>query len=298
MRYGYFDECAREYVIEQPDTPESWINSLGTDEFCSIVSNNASGYSFYKSAMFGRMTRFRFNSVPMDRPGRYLYMRDEADGRFWSASWQPVGLSLDSYKCVCRHGLGYSKFSAEYKGICSELCVFVPIDRPHEVWDVTITNTSDAERKLSLFTYTEWCFWHMQQDLSNFQYILYTCRMGYLDGVIDYSIVLWPKREPKGFAASTLPVVTYDTDREAFIGPYRHEGSPIAVERGQCSNSIAIGGNPFASLHNRVALAPGATVHVTYVVRAGDAKRLTDCASGKYSDPRAVMIGEGVLQGA
>jgi N,N'-diacetylchitobiose phosphorylase len=288
MRYGYFDEPAREYVIERPNTPESWINYLGTDEFCSIVSNNASGYSFYRSAMSGRMTRFRFNSVPMDRPGRYLYIRDEADGRFWSASWQPVGLSLDSYKSVCRHGLGYSRFIAEYRGIRSELCIFVPIDRPHEVWDVTIANTSDAERKLSLFTYTEWCFWHMQQDLTNFQYILYTCRMGYHDGVIDYSIRLWPKQEPKAFAASTLPVLSYDTDREAFIGPYRDEGSPLAVERGECSNSIAMGGNPCASLHNRVVLAPGATARVTYVAGAGDAKTDGVRYRDEYSDPRDV----------
>ena len=288
MRYGYFDESAREYVVERPDTPAPWINYLGTDEFCSLISNNAGGYSFYKSPKSGRMTRFRFNSIPMDRPGRYVYIRDDNDGDYWSASWQPVGKDLSKYACVCRHGLGYSRFTASYGGIESDLTIFVPVDKPHEIWDLTVTNTSHEERKLSLFTYTEWCFWNMQQDLTDFQYILYTCRMDFVEEIVDYTLRLWPVREPKAFALSTLPVVDFDTDRDVFIGPYRHEGCPIAVEKGACSNSIAIGGAPCASLHNKLALAPGQKARVIYVVGIGDAR--TDGLRYKevYSDPSNV----------
>ena len=179
MRYGYFDDQKREYIITNPMTPMSWVNYLGTAEYCGIISNNASGYAFYQSPKTGRVLRFRFNSIPMDRPGRYIYIRDNDDGDYWSASWQPVGKPLEEYKNVCRHGLGYTVFTSEYKGITSNYRVFVPIDKPIEFWEVELTNNSDRERELSLFTYAEWCFWHMDQDLSNFQYILYTCRMGY-----------------------------------------------------------------------------------------------------------------------
>lgn len=285
MRYGYFDENAREYVIERPDTPAPWINYLGTDEFCSLISNNAGGYSFYRSPKSGRLTRFRFNSIPMDRPGRYVYIRDDLDDTYWSATWQPVGKSLRDYTCVCRHGLGYSRFSAEYKAIRSDFRVFVPVDKPHEIWDLTLTNCSEGERTLSLFTYTEWCFWDMQQDLTNFQYILYTCKMGFHEGVVDYTLSLWPPNEPKAFAFLTLPVVGFDTDREVFIGPHRHEGCPVAVEKGACFNSLAVGGVPCASFHSRVTLAPGEQIRAAVVVGVGDAQTEGLRYKEAYSDP-------------
>ncbi|HEY8391989.1 MAG TPA: glycosyl transferase [Capillibacterium sp.] len=272
MRYGYFDDEKREYVIFNPMTPMSWVNYLGTAEYCGIISNNAAGYAFYRSAKSGRLLRFRFNSIPMDRPGRYVYIRDNADGDYWSASWQPVGKPLSEYKSVCRHGLGYTVFNSEYKGISSNFRVFVPIDRPIEFWEVELINNSREERDLSLFTYAEWCFWLMDQDLSNFQYILYTCRMGYLEeGIIDYSIRLWPNRRPKGFMASILPVKSFDTDREVFIGLYRHESNPEAVEKGICANSIAIGGNPCAALQNRFTLKPGEKKYALFILGIGDA---------------------------
>jgi len=272
VRYGYFDDEKREYVIFNPMTPMSWVNYLGTAEYCGIISNNAAGYAFYRSAKSGRLLRFRFNSIPMDRPGRYVYIRDNADGDYWSASWQPVGKPLSEYKSVCRHGLGYTVFNSEYKGISSNFRVFVPIDRPIEFWEVELINNSREERDLSLFTYAEWCFWLMDQDLSNFQYILYTCRMGYLEeGIIDYSIRLWPNRRPKGFMASILPVKSFDTDREVFIGLYRHESNPEAVEKGICANSIAIGGNPCAALQNRFTLKPGEKKYALFILGIGDA---------------------------
>ena len=272
VRYGYFDDEKREYIFLNPVTPMSWVNYLGTADYCGIISNNAAGYAFYKSAKLGRHLRLRFNSIPMDRPGRYVYIRDNADGDYWSASWQPVGKPLSEYKNVCRHGLGYTVFESEYKGITTNYRVFVPVDRPIELWEVEVTNTSDKERDLSLFTYAEWCFWHMDQDLSNFQYILYTCRMGYVEeGIIDYSIRLWPNRRPQAFMASVLPVVSFDTDRETFIGLYRHEGNPEAVEKGICNNTLAQGGNPCAALQNRITLKPGEKKYALFILGIGDA---------------------------
>ena len=284
MRYGHFNDQNREYVIENPNTPMSWVNYLGTSEYCGIISNNAAGYGFYKSAKSARLLRFRFNSLPMDRPGRYIYIRDNADGDYWSASWQPVGKPLDQYKTTCSHGMGYTRFESEYKGIKSNYRVFVPIDKPIEIWELEVENTSNTERDLSLFTYAEWCFWDMNQDLTNFQYILYTCRMDYENDIVDYSIRLWPITEPKGFLASTLPVESFDTDREEFIGRYRHEGTPIAVERGKCSDSIAVGGNPCASVQNRITLKPGEKKYVVYVVGIGDAKSFGVECKKLYSD--------------
>ncbi|NLW55023.1 MAG: glycosyl transferase [Firmicutes bacterium] len=288
MRYGYFDDASREYVIENPATPMSWVNYLGTAEYCGIISNNAAGYAFYQSAKTGRLLRFRFNSIPMDRPGRYIYLRDNEDGDYWSASWQPVGKPLTEYKSLCRHGLGYTVFTSEYRGISTHYRVFVPVDRPVEFWEVEITNHSDQVRDLSLFAYAEWCFWHMDQDLTNFQYILYTCRLGYEDGIIDYSIRLWPNQRPQGFMASILPVESFDTDRDEFIGRYRHEGNPYAVERGQCANSIAIGGNPCGALQNRLTLAPGEQRYALFIVGIGAAgKEGAECKK-IYSDRRRV----------
>ncbi|MFW5996017.1 MAG: GH36-type glycosyl hydrolase domain-containing protein [Halanaerobiaceae bacterium] len=272
MQYGFFDNEKKEYVITSPDTPMPWINYLGTEDYASLISNNAGGYAFYRSASSRRMLRFRFNSIPRDRPGRYLYIRDNEDGDYWSASWQPVGKDLDEYRNECRHGLGYTRFISEYRGIKSNYRVFVPVDKPIEFWEMELENKSNRRRELSVFSYAEWCFWYMEQDLKNFQYILYTCRMDYEDNIIDYSIRLWPVEEPKAFMASVLPVESFDTDREEFIGGFNSESSPLAVERGKCSNSIAVGGNPCGALQNKVVLEPGEKKWVTFIVGIGDAK--------------------------
>jgi N,N'-diacetylchitobiose phosphorylase len=288
MRYGYFDDAAREYVIENPNTPMSWVNYLGTAEYCGIISNNAAGYAFHKSNKTNRLLRMRFNSVPMDRPGRYVYIRDDADGDYWSASWQPVGKPLDQYHTECRHGLGYTRFTSTYKGIRSNYRVFVPVDQPVEIWELEVENTGDRPRELSLFAYAEWCFWDITQDLTNFQYILYTCRMAYENDIVDYSIALWPWSEPKGFLASTLPVASFDTDRDYFIGRYRHEGNPVALELGECSRSIAVGGTPCGAVQNKITLKPGEKRRACYVVGVGDAKTVGQEVKRAYSDPAKV----------
>lgn len=288
MRYGSFDDARREYVIDNPDTPMSWVNYLGTSGYCGIISNNAAGYAFKDSAKSGRFLRFRFNSVPTDRPGRYVYIRDDASGDFWSATWQPVGKPLDDYKSVCRHGLGYSIFESEYDQIKSSMRVFVPVDQHYEIWEVEVTNTGDRPRDLSLFAYAEFCFWDMMQDLTNFQYILYTCRMDYANDVVDYSTLLWPSRDPKGFLASTQPVLSFDTDRDEFIGRYRDESRPQAVQCGGCSGSIALGGTPCGAVQNKVTLEPGATYRVCYICGIGDAKSVGQECRTRFRDPSEV----------
>ena len=153
MKYGYFDNENREYVVTKPDTPMSWINYLGTPEYGALISNNASGYSFYRSPALQRLLRFRFNSIPMDRPGRYIYIRDDKDGDYWSASWQPVAKDLEEYKTECRHGMGYTRFISEYRGIKSNYRVFVPLNEPIEFWELELENKSDEVRDLSIFSY-------------------------------------------------------------------------------------------------------------------------------------------------
>lgn len=288
MRYGHFDDGNREYVIERPDTPMSWVNYLGTAEYCGIISNNAAGYGFHRSSKSARLTRFRFNSLPMDRPGRYVYLRDRVGGDYWSATWQPVGKPLDQYRSECRHGLGYSTFTSEYDGIRTRMRVFVPVDQPIELWELDITNAGERTRDLSLFGYAEFCLWEALKDTLDYQYILYTCRMGCVDGVVDYSIRLWDLREPKGFFACTLPTTGFDTDREAFIGPYRHEGTPLAVERGVCGNSLAIGGNPCGALQSDLKLQPGETRRAVFILGIGDAAVEGRAARERYAKPENI----------
>ena len=172
MQYGYFDDAHREYVVQRPDTPAPWVNYLGSPEYGAIISNNAGGYSFAKSGANGRILRYVFNQF--DRPGRYLYLRDNASGDFWSASWQPVGKDLQDYACECRHGMGYTRMLSDYAGIHAEAVYYVPKDSAHEVWELTVTNTTDAPRELTLTGYAEFTNHNnYEQDQVNLQYSLW-----------------------------------------------------------------------------------------------------------------------------
>lgn len=173
MKYGHFDTATDEYVIDRPDVPVSWTNYLGTKNYGAVVSHNGGGYSYYKSPEYGRITRFRQNGVPLDRPGKYVYVRDDADGAFWSISWQPVGLPFraeeddldgkartaeDSALYTSAHGLGYTRYEVSYRGIDASQTVFIPLDDDLEIWDVTLTNTTDQRRELTTSSYTEFSF--------------------------------------------------------------------------------------------------------------------------------------------
>ena len=155
MQYGYFDDERKEYVITRPDTPRSWSNYLGDTRYGAIVTNNAGGYSFYNSAAQGRFTRLRFNSIPMDQPGRYLYLRDKENGDYWSTAWQPVGKPLDQYESVCRHGTAYSIFHSRYAGIATETTYFVPLGQTFEYWRLKVTNETDRPREVSVFSFCD-----------------------------------------------------------------------------------------------------------------------------------------------
>jgi N,N'-diacetylchitobiose phosphorylase len=297
MRYGTFSADGQEYIIERPDTPASWNNYLGTDEYCAIVSNNAAGYAFHRSPKTGRMLRFRFNSVPMDRPGRYFYLRDADDGDYWSATWQPVAKPIAEPGCPpqagqaeyrCIHRPGSSRFTSSYRSIETSLLAFVPSGENAEVWQLTVKNAGTAPRTLDVFGYVEWCFWHIMQDAMNFQYILYTCRMGEVDGIVDYALRLWPFEEPKGFFACTGRVESFETDRDAFLGPYRHEGTPQAVERGRLANGLAVGGTPCGALHTVMTLQPGESQTITFIAGVGDAREKGRELRKRFSDPLAV----------
>ena len=280
MRYGYFDDERDEYVIDRVDGPASWINYLGVENWCTVINQNAGGYSFYRSSQQGRVTRFRPNGVPMDRPGHYLYLRDDGDGDYWSASWQPVAKSLGEATYRTRHGLSYSVFESEYKGISASQRIFVPLGDDLEIWDVTLTNTSEVERTISLFGYVEFSFHSVQIDNENFQMSLYSSGTDYADGIIAYDFYYEPwtyhyftaTREPQGF----------DSMRDSFIGAYRSESNPLAVEKGECAGSVSTTGNHCGALHHTVILSPGETIRFSYLLGYGNREK-AEQARAKYA---------------
>jgi N,N'-diacetylchitobiose phosphorylase len=269
MQYGHFDDANKEYIIDRPDTPKSWSNYLGSTVYGAIITNNAGGYSFYKSGAQGRFMRLRFNAIPMDQPGRYFYLRDRDSGDYWSASWQPVGKDLSQYKSVCRHGTGYSVISSDYSGIHSEATYFVPLGKTYECWALKIKNTSSRPRKLSVFTYCEFANnWHTSQDLVNLQYTLFLVQGKSVDGILDIAdLVHMPEnteivhdnglRRDNFFALVGSPLTAYDTDRDKFLGAYGDYSKPDAVKNGTCSNSNAYGDNACGSVQSDIELAPG-----------------------------------------
>ncbi|GAA0526377.1 cellobiose phosphorylase [Rhizomicrobium palustre] len=300
MQFGHFDNAAKEYVITRPDTPRSWSNYLGSTEFGSIITNNAGGYTFYRSAAQGRFVRIRFNAVPLDQPGRYIYLRDAESGDYWSASWQPVGKPLDSYKSECRHGTAYTVISSEYAGIKAETTYFVPLGKTLEVWRLKLTNTGAKPRKLSAFTYVEYAGnWSAFNDLTNLQYSQFIVRMGVEDGIIDHGTNVHIPEDPKNFenadqgrhtflALVGAPVTGFDTDRTAFIGTYGSYAKPKAVEAGRCSGSLAYGDNGCGSLQTDIELAPGETREITVLMGVGRAGVEGKAAAAAFSQEGVV----------
>ncbi|MEZ0396242.1 MAG: N,N'-diacetylchitobiose phosphorylase [Anaerolineales bacterium] len=284
MRYGYFDNNNREYVIERPDIPVSWTNYIGVRDLCAVLSHNAGGYAFYKSAEHGRITRFRQNGVPLDRPGHYVYLRDDETGEFWTISWQPTGKDLTRAKYECRHGLSYSKFSCDYQGLQASQLIFIPVEDDVELWDVRLRNTSERPRKVSVFSYVEFSFHHIEIDNQNLQMSLYASGSSYADGVIEYDFFY----EPWTFHYMTADFEpdSYDCVRDAFLGNYRTETDPQAVARGFCSNSAELGGNHCGALHKRLSLAPGEEARLAFLLGVGPRKQGLAMRQ-KYADPAA-----------
>ncbi|HRT32103.1 MAG TPA: glycosyl transferase, partial [Anaerolineae bacterium] len=262
MRYGFFDDQRREYVITRPDTPLPWINYLGSQDYFGLISNTAGGYSFYRDARLRRLTRYRYNNVPLDSGGRYLYLRDDASGAFWSPTWQPTQTPLEEY--TCRHGMGYTLISSLRDGIAAEIRYFVPLNETLEIWQLTVTNHRAEPATLSLFSLVEFALWDAQDDATNFQRNFSIGEVEVEEGVIYHKTEYRERRDHFAYFACSAPVVGFDTQRDAFLGPYRGWAAPQAVVEGAARNSVAHGWAPIGSHHVRLELAPGASQQVIF----------------------------------
>lgn len=264
MKYGYFDDTAREYVITRPDTPMPWINYIGCEGYFGILSATAGGYSYYKDARLRRITRGRYNNVPMDFGGRYIYVRDNAAGTFFSPSWMPVRGKLDSYEC--RHGMGYSVISGKKDGIAASTRYFVPMGENLEIWDLTVTNERSEAADISIFSIAEFCLWDAQDDATNFQRNFSTGQVEVVDEVIYHKTEYRERRNHFAWFACSEKLTGFDTQREAFLGRWRGWEDPKAVTEGQSGDSIAHGWQPVASNHIKLALKPGESRRIVFVL--------------------------------
>jgi cellobiose phosphorylase len=264
MRYGKFDDTRREYVITRPDTPLPWINYLGCEAYFGIISNTAGGYSFYKDARLRRITRYRYNNVPFDMSGRYIYLRDSAGGEFWSPSWMPTRHKAERYSC--RHGMGYTVIASTYKGIEASTRYFVPMGEQLEIWQLTVTNHRRKPARLSVFSSVEFCLWDAWDDQTNFQRNFSLGEVEVEDGVIYHKTEYRERRDHFAYFACSKKTAGFDTQRDAFLGAYRGWENPKAVERGRSANSIAHGWAPIGSHHVRLTLQPGQSKEVIFLL--------------------------------
>jgi len=278
MRFGYFDDQRREYVITRPDTPLPWINYLGSEDYFGLISNTAGGYSFYRDARLRRLTRYRYNNTPLDSNGRYIYLRDNDTAEFWSPSWQPTRCDLESY--TCRHGLGYTVIGSTYQGVKAVTRYFVPLGGSLEIWQLTLTNRRQTPANLSVFSAIEFCLWDAHDDATNFQRNFNTGEVKVevplasspryhreeIGGVIYHKTEYRERRNHFAFFACSEPMAGFDTQREAFLGPYRGWDRPLAVEQGKSCDSVAHGWAPIGSHHARLSLAPGETRRIIFLL--------------------------------
>ena len=303
MKYGYFDDANREYVITQPDTPAPWVNYLGSPEYGAIISNNAGGYSFAKSGANGRILRYVFNNF--DQPGRYIYIRDNATGDYWSASWQPVGKDLNSYKSECRHGVGYTKMSADYADIHSETTYYVPDGKTHEVWAATITNNSAQTRELTLTGYAEFTnHSNYEQDQVNLQYSLFISRTQFCDnrimqklhGNLD-TLENGEKVDNKDvterfFGLAGAPVASYCGDKECFLGRYHGYNNPQGVENGDLGNITSYNENSCGALSTVLTLAPGESQTIIFLLGMKYSKEAAAIIDSYTANPADTVANE------
>jgi len=281
MKYGYFDNERREYVIEKVDLPTSWTNYLGVENMCAVVNHTAGGYMFYKSPQYHRITRFRANAIPMDRPGHYVYLRDDETKDYWSISWQPVGKPLEQSNYQCRHGLSYTKYSCSYKDIAAEQTLVIPQGDDVELWDVRIKNEGDKARSLSAFSYCEFSFHHIDMDNQNFQMSLYAAGSSYENGIIEHDL-FYEEFGCQYFTANFEPD-SFDCLRDKFIGLYRTENNPLAVLQGKCNATYEKGNNHCGSLHKKLTLKPGEEVRLVFMLGEGNREK-GNAIRAKYSD--------------
>ena len=262
MKFGYFDDVRREYVINTPKTPLPWINYLGCNDFFSLVSNTCGGYSFFKDAKMLRITRYRYNNVPYDCNGKYYYIKE--NDITWNPGWQPTQTELDSYEC--RHGIGYSRFLSSKNGLKANLLNFVPMDAACEINQLTLTNETDQEKSFQIFSYVEFCLWNAVDDMTNYQRNLSIGEVEVIGSTIYHKTEYRERRNHYSYYSVNKPVDGFDTSRESFIGMYNSSGSPQAVQRGGCSNSITSGWYPIGSHQFNMTLAPGESKTLIFVL--------------------------------
>ncbi len=262
MKFGFFDDSQKEYVITSPKTPLPWINYLGCENFFSLISNTGGGYSFYKDAKLLRLTRYRYNNVPYDNNGRYFYIKE--NDTVWNPGWQPTQTELDSY--ACRHGLGYTILESSKNDLAATVTSFVPIGDNCEINKVTLKNNSKENKQVSLFSYIEFCLWNAVDDMTNFQRNLNIGEVELEPSVIYHKTEYRERRNHYAVYAVNAPVAGFDTDRDSFLGAYRSPSNPEAVENGASKNSVASGWSPVGSFQLKADLKPGEEVTYSFIL--------------------------------
>jgi cellobiose phosphorylase len=262
MKFGHFDDKNREYVINNPRTPWPWINYLGNEDFFSLISNTAGGYTFYKDAKFRRITRYRYNNVPMDSGGKYFYIKD--NDTIWSPGWKPCKTELDRYEC--RHGMNYTTIQGEKNGVTAKALYFVPLKTWAEVQKLTLTNQSKETKKLKVFSFVEWCLWNAAADMENFQRNFSTGEVEIEGSVIYHKTEYKERRDHYAYYSVNAPIQGYDSDRESFFGLYNGFDEPQVVAEGKPRNTEAHGWSPIASHYIEVELKPGESKDFIFVL--------------------------------
>ena len=253
MKFGYFDDCNKEYVITNPKTPYPWINYLGSENMFGLISNTSGGYCFYKDALLRRILRYDYNNAPVDNKGRYFYINN--DGDVWTPGWMPVKAELSEYEC--RHGMGYTKITGARGGIKLSQLSFIPVGSDCEIHKITVENTSDKHMKFSLFSYVEFCLWEALGDMTNFQHVLNLGEVEVEDSIIYHKTEYRERRAHYAFYSVNAPIAGFDTDRESFLGLYNGTDAPQVVINCESNNSIASGWSPIASHHIKLDMEPG-----------------------------------------
>jgi cellobiose phosphorylase len=303
-RYGYFDENSGEYVITRPDTPTPWMNYLGAGGYGGIISNTAGGYSFDRDPKNRRVTRYRYNAIPVDQPGRYIYLRDQDSGVYWSPTWQPtVERKLAGYEC--HHGPGYTRIISRYQGIHAELLYFVPLSQNKgsslkeegeaacELWVLHLRNDSRRPRQLRSFSYAEFSNWNAEADLNNLDWGQHILRSRVEDGIIHMDTTF---RTTTTFFASNLTPLGFDTDREVFIGSYRDLSNPIVVEKGKPENSQAARGNNVGVLCHEFSLKPGEEKEIVYILGITEKPKQIRRVVSRYQEAEIVRAAFAALK--
>jgi len=291
MHFGYFDDEQHEYVTSQPDTPLPWINYLGSESYFGLISNTAGGYSFYKDARLRRLTRYRYNNVPLDSGGRYIYLRDDnaSSPDYWSPSWQPVCRKLDSYEC--RHGMGYTIIRSELAGILSETRYFIPLGENLEIWELSLTNHRSEVAALSIISAVEFCLWDAVDDSSNFQRNFSIGEVEVEGNVIYHKTEYRERRNHYAYFACSELLTGFETQRDAFLGAYRGWDAPVVVEKGETQRSIAIGWQPVGVHHIKITLQPGESRKIIFLLGYQENPQ-----TEKFDPPESTIVNKQSLQ--